>query len=78
MDASPISAYDPRLIQIQTYNLGDSIRVGSNGLRVDNFNYNWPALNYVGFAFNQDLWESSYMCGSCPTTSDLRTFTVDG
>ena len=35
MDGSPVRVYDSRLIQISTFNLGDSAEVGENGLEVD-------------------------------------------
>ena len=67
MDETPINVYDTRLIQIHEFNMtqGTPIKVGKHHLEVDTFTYSWPDSNYIGFAFDQDLFESSYMCGSC-------------
>ena len=52
MDDSPVAVYDTRLVQIQSYTMGDSSTVGSKGLQVDAFNHQWPPTNYIGFAFD--------------------------
>jgi len=41
------------------------LKVGKHHLDVETYSYSWPETNYIGFAFDQDLFEASYMCGSC-------------
>ena len=54
------------------------LKVGKHHLEVETYSYSWPETNYIGFAFDQDLFEASYMCGSCQPSSDSRSFTVNG
>lgn len=74
----PIMVYNERNIEVDTYTHVSSEKIGSNSLQVDQFTCPWSANNYIGFAFNQDFWETSYMCGSCLADGETRAFTVDG
>jgi len=74
----PIMVYNERNIEVNTYTHVSSSKIGSNSLQVDQFTCPWSAINYIGFAFDQDFWEASYMCGSCAPYGETRTFTVDG